>query len=356
MKKIYLSVVALFCFGIIAFAQPTLTQANFIPAIGTSQLYYVADTNTILDNTAGANVVFDYSMMHGYGQSQTQYFIDPTTTPNTGDFPSATFTDTTDNFAVNMKYNQDFTDSLDLIGLVLEINSFGTVVGKYDADPETVMKFPFNYGDSYTDSYGGQFTSPSVSLPTNGNGTVTVNADAWGTLKLPITPQIDSVLRVVRVENLLTDTIFLQPLFPNILPIPINATQISYYKPSISKNPLLSYIITDVNGDTTINVISQFPMNFVGINESNGNNFGLSLYPNPSNKDYSMLSFDLENSALVKINLINQLGQNISSVFNGNMPLGKHQIKIKTSNLSDGLYILNANIGGKIISQKLIVQ
>lgn len=355
MKKIYISLAFLLSSGIIAFAQPTLTQANFVPNIGDSQLYYVADTNSVLDNTTGANVIFNYNDLRGYGVTQTQHFVDPTTTPNTLDFPTATFTDTTAGFPGNLKYNQDFTDSLDVIGLVLDINSFGVVVAKYDNDPEIFMKFPFTYGDSFADAYGGQFTSPAAPIPTNGNGNVTVTADAWGTLKLPMTPDIDSVLRIVRVENLLTDTIFLQPLFPDILPIPVNATQVSYYKPSISKNPLLSFVTADVNGDTSINVISQYPMFGVGIEETVAN-LDISLFPNPSESGFTTLTLGIEKKAKVEIMIFNSLGQNVQEVFSGNLSPEKNKLTIKTSNLSSGLYFVNIIIDNKSASKKLIIE
>ena len=355
MKKIYLSLFTILAGSLIAVAQPTLTQANFVPSNGDSQLYYVADTNSVLDNTTGANVVFNYNALRGYGQTQTQHFVDPTTTSNSGDYPTATFTDTTDGFPGNLKYNQDFTDSLDIIGLVLDINTFGTVIAKYDNDPEIFMKFPFNYGDSFSDNYGGVFTSAAAPLPTNGNGTVTVTADAWGTLKLPMIPDIDSVLRIVRVENMLTDTIFLQPLFPNILPIPVNATQISYYKPSISKNPLLSFVTADVNGDTSINVISQYPLFTVGINELN-ENVAVSVFPNPVNTDFTTLTFDLEEKATVNVVVFNNLGQNVELIYNGELKKGENNLKVKTSNLSKGLYFLNISIDNKTITKKLIIE
>jgi Secretion system C-terminal sorting domain len=356
MKKIYLSLISILCLSATVLAQLTLTQSNFVPAVGDSQLYYVADTNSILDNSTGPNAVFYYNNLRGYGQTQTQHFIDPTTTPNTGDYPTATFTDTTAGFAGNLKYNEDFTDSLNIIGLVLDINTFGIVIAKFDDDPEIFMKFPFNYGDSFTDSYGGTFTSPAAPLPTKGNGTATVTYDAWGTLKLPMIPDIDSVIRIVRVENLLTDTIFLQPFAPDILPIPVNATQVSYYKPSISKNPLLSFIVADVNGDTNINVVSQYPMFGVSVEEFTAENINLTLFPNPVNKDFTTLTFDLKNNANVNVTILNNLGQNVKEIFNGELQEGQNNLRVKTSNLSKGLYFVNISVNNKILTKKLIIE
>jgi len=338
----------------IAIAQPTITRANFVPGTGDTQLYYIADTNSVLDNSIGANVVFNYNALRGYGQSQTQYFIDPSTTANSGDFPTATITDTTDSLAGNLRYNEDFTDSICTIGVVLDINNIGAAMIKYDNNPESFMKFPFNYGDSYSDSYSGVFSSPLIALTSTATGTVTVTADAWGTLKLPIIADIDSVIRVVRVENLLTDTIFLQPFFPDILPIPINAVQVSYYKPSLSKNPLLSFVTGDINGDTSINVISQYPLYGVGIEEVN-QNITISLSPNPTNNNRTLLAFTLKNKAMVDVTIFNHVGQIVMKAFNGRLPQGKNKLNVNTSALRSGIYYININLDNKVVTKKLII-
>ncbi|MCO6500789.1 MAG: T9SS type A sorting domain-containing protein [Vicingus serpentipes] len=336
-------------------AQPILTNSNFTPVAGESQLYFVADTNSVIDNTTGANVIFNYTQLRDYGQTQTQYFVDPTTTANTSDYPSATYTDTTGGFAGNMKYNQSFTtDSLNIIGLVLDINSFGRVVAKYDDDPEIIMKFPFGYGDTYTDDYGGTFTSAAAPLPTKGRGSVTVTADAWGTLELPMSVTIDSVLRVVRVEDLLTDTIFLQPILPNILPIQVSAIQTSYYKPSLSKNPLLSFIETYIAGDTIITVVSQYDMFGVGIEEFK-ENIQLNIFPNPTSSVTSV-SFNLETATFVTAQLMNSVGQKVALIYNGQLQKGSNKLNIDTSNLSKGIYLINLTFGNKTITAKLLVE
>lgn len=354
MKKLILNLLFISATSLLL-AQPVLTNSNFTPAIGETQLYFVADTNSVIDNTIGANVVFDYTQLRDYGKKQTQYFVNPTTTANSSDYPNATYTDTTGGFAGNMKYNQSFTtDSLNVIGLVLDINSFGRVIAKYDDDPEIIMKFPFGYGDSLTDNYGGTFTSVAAPLPTTGRGSITVNADAWGTLKLPNAVSIDSVLRVVRVEDLLTDTIFLQPVLPNILPIQISAIQTSYYKPSISKSPLLSFISTYLAGDTIVTVVSQYDMFGVGIEEF-VENIQLSVFPNPTNNS-TTISFDLENNMLVTAQLMNNVGQKVASIFNGPLQKGMNKLTVNTSNLSKGIYFVHLTLDYKTIVTKLLIE
>lgn len=352
MKKLILTLTSI-ASGALLIAQPTLTESNFVPTVGESQLYYIADSTSTVDNTTGANVIFDYSGLTGLISTQTTHYVAPSTTVYGSDFPTASYADTTTGVPVNKRYSENRTDSLVNVGLVVEINTFGTAVGKYDIDPEVTMKFPFNFGDSYVDDYAGSFTSSATPLTTNGNGTVAVSADAWGTLKIPGSPDIDSVLRVVQIENFLTDTIFL--LFPPgavILPLPVSGTIVSYYKPSLSKFALLSFIEASAAGQTSKSVISQYPIP-VGVNELK-NNIEALVFPNPTKNNTTTLSLKLERSTDVKVELKNHLGQHVQSVFEGTMQ--QQRIDINTSGLSKGIYFVNIGTKDQFISKKLIIQ
>ena len=364
MKKILFTALTLFCFSVAIIAQPTLTSSNFTPVIGDNQLYYVADSNSVIDNTVGANVVFNYTGLQTYGITQTQSYINPTTTTYTSDFPSASYADSTSGFPINKNYTQAIaSDSLMNIGFVANNAAQGTVVVKYSTNPEKTMQFPFNYNNFFIDDYAGVFTLTVATLPinTNGNGQATVNADAWGTLQLPMGITIDSVLRVKTIEYLVTDTVKPGAPFPNILPITVNASYVNYYKPSISKFPLLSFITgSSVQGgsvlDSTQQVITQYPMPTVGINELNAKSINLNLYPNPTKNNYSTLSFNLEDNAQATINVLNSLGQNVQTVYSGNLPKGNNKVAIKTANLSRGLYFVSIQLDDKITTQKLLIE
>jgi hypothetical protein len=362
MRKLFLTLF-LTSGSMILHAQPVITQANFVPVIGESQLFYIADTNSVVDPTVGANVIFNYTGIQGYGATQTQYIIDPTTTTFALDFSSATYADTTGGYPINKNYSKvEASDSITNIGMVADINTYGTVLVQYNQNPETLMKFPFNYSDNYVDTYSGIFTIQVSGTTTNGNGIADVNADAWGTLLLPLGVSIDSVLRVKTVESLVTDTIFITfPIPITILPIVVNAEYINYYKPSISKFPLLSFIsgsyTQDNNSlDSSRIIISQYPMPGVGIGNINDNNNNLTLYPNPSYNDDTKLSFNLEENALVKVNLLNTLGQNVGAIFEGNLYEGKNELSIKTSNLTKGMYYVSVNINNRNVTIKLLIE
>ncbi len=359
MKKIYsiffLSVI-LYVTGI---AQPILTQNNFTYNYPDSVVYFIADSVSVLDTTIGSDVIFDYTKLRGYGLNQTGYYVDPASTPSTGDFPTANMAENTNATPQNFVYTLSSVDSVTNIGFVADITGFGLTTGKYDVDPEAIMRFPFSFGNNYTDNYEGSF---SVSIPpvvsTNAVGSVSISADAWGTLNFSSTLSFDSVLRVTRVENTVTDTVVLFP-FPNILPITVNATIINYYKPSVSKAPILSFVEGSYSqGGSVIQsnktVVSQYAMAFVSVEEIKLLN-SMELYPNPSTNSYTTLTLTLEKPTKIKVEILNTLGQPIFKVTEKELIFGKNKIQINTNKLSSGIYFVAIEIDGKTKGAKKLV-
>ncbi|MDF1672782.1 MAG: T9SS type A sorting domain-containing protein [Vicingaceae bacterium] len=360
MKKLYTLLTLAIGFTTVAIAQPTLTAANYVTAINDNQLYYIADTNSVINPTIGANVIFNYNGLRGYGMTQNQYIIDPTTTTYTGDFPSANYADTSTALATNIRYTELVsTDSLINLGFVANVPPYGDVIARYNYNPEIAMKFPFNYGDTYNDIYSGNFTIATQN--TDGNGTVTVSADAWGQLQLPGGVVIDSVLRVRTVEYVVTDTITI--VFPpvTIPPVTIDGESINYYKPSISKFPLLSYVGGSIKQGTTVvdsnkTFISQYPLFNVGVEELESSFIDMNLFPNPSNNGNVTLALEVEKNSEVKVILMNNLGQNVKTIFNGNANKGLNNINFNTENLSSGIYFVTTYINGSGVAKKFIIQ
>lgn len=70
----------------------------------------------------------------------------------------------------------------------------------------------------------------------------------------------------------------------------------------------------------------------------------LNLYPNPS-KTQTTLSLELVKSAQVKVDLYDLSGKLIQAVSNEQMLIGKNEVNIMTSHLSDGLYHCSISVG-----------
>lgn len=342
-------------------AQPILTQSNFVIAFTDSVDYNIADTNTVVNTTVGANVVFDYSNLKGYGMVQKAYYLNPASTPGASSFPTATLSEKSDASNENYTYSKSSVDSVTNVGFIADIIDFGLTTAKYNVNPEITMKFPFTYGDSFTDPYAGSFSAviSGFTVTTNAAGSVDVVADAWGRLDLPNSVSIDSVLRVKRVEYLITDPIVI-PLAPTIPPITVEATIINYYKPSISKAPILSFIEGSYSQNGSViqensTVLSKFPI-IISVDELNIEK-NIELFPNPSINNVVNLSILLENSTDVQVELLNTLGQTIQQVANKKFVAGKSILKIDTSDLKSGVYLVSVTLNKKTKTiKKLIVE
>ncbi|NOT37220.1 MAG: DUF1501 domain-containing protein [Saprospiraceae bacterium] len=66
--------------------------------------------------------------------------------------------------------------------------------------------------------------------------------------------------------------------------------------------------------------------------------FNLSNSPNPADQ-YTILSFDTKNE-FIKIKLYDSIGSEIKNIFSGNVGEGHHEIKLDTSSLSAGNYVI----------------
>lgn len=343
-----------------AIAQPILTQSNFVINYTDSVDYNIADTNTIVNTTVGANVVFNYTTLKGYGMIQKAYYLNPAVTPGASSFPTATLSEKSDASNENYTYSKNSVDSVTNLGFIANIIDFGLTTAKYNTDPEVTMKFPFTYGDSYIDPYSGSFSVviSGFTVTTDAAGSVDVVADAWGRLDLPNSISIDSVLRVKRVEYLITDSIII-PFSPIIPPITVEATIINYYKPSISKAPILSFVEGSFSQNGTViqensTVLSKFPI-IISVDESTLEK-NIELYPNPSNNNTTNLSVLLDKPTDVQVELLNTLGQTLQHVANKKLVAGKTTLKIDTSKLESGIYFVSISIDKRAkFIKKLII-
>lgn len=361
MKKLYSFLATTFAVSATMIAQPTLTEANVVHAIGDQTDYYMGDSNTVtVDPTIGANVVFDYTNAEALGVNQTDFYVDPATTPGATDFSTADFAQKTNLGDTNYIYTIYSADSMNNIGFIADITGFGVVTAKYDVDPEITLKFPFNYGDSYSDNYAGSFNVDYNGFPVNtdGEGVVTVDADAWGRLDLPNGVSFDEVIRVKRVEDAETDTIVL-PGFPNptiILPVHIDATAIMYYKPSVSKSPLMSFVDASYTQDGQViqenkTIASQYPLLTTAVTDIDFAN-ELILAPNPT-KGVSVLQIPSDVSGTIEVKVLNGLGQTVKNVYSGS---SVNRLNVSVEGLNAGIYFVNIEVEGKRAIKKLIVE
>lgn len=94
----------------------------------------------------------------------------------------------------------------------------------------------------------------------------------------------------------------------------------------------------------------------VGVDDVVSENSVLSVYPNPSHGQ-SIISYALDQSADVQLQVFNGLGQEVASLFNGRQSAG--QVSYNFSPLAnesvDGLYFVRLLVDGEMHTQRLII-
>jgi Secretion system C-terminal sorting domain len=78
------------------------------------------------------------------------------------------------------------------------------------------------------------------------------------------------------------------------------------------------------------------------------------IAPNPTT-DLTKVTFKLDNSAQVRIDLVNLMGQTVSSTTPANYGAGISQIQLHTAGLATGIYLVRLQVGQQIATSKLVI-
>lgn len=79
-----------------------------------------------------------------------------------------------------------------------------------------------------------------------------------------------------------------------------------------------------------------------------------SLYPNPT-KDQTTIALNLKQAGVVKVSVLNLIGQEVASVNAGNLSAGSQNVSLNLSTLNPGVYFVNVNVNGQSTTQKITV-
>jgi hypothetical protein len=175
-------------------AQPVVSPEKY--SMWNNALYNAAqDPEKVQAGAAGASVTWDFSNLVKASEMKEE-ILPPSTTTYASTFPKANAV------RKNTEGNLFFLDVQDgkneAVGYVFQ--SEGLVIPY--SDPMLLLKRPVAYQDAYSDEFADKYTYMGDN--TKGGGTITVNADAYGTLMLP-GKTYTGVLRVHSVQES-TDT------------------------------------------------------------------------------------------------------------------------------------------------------
>ena len=269
-------------------AQTTITKAFNDPVLGET-VNNLTVTGTVDNSATGAGTTFNNASLVLGVAAPTLY-----SAPTAGEF--ITFPGSTIKMAGSgntILYKQS-ASKLEITGLITPDATLNL-----SANNGTFISYPAAFGYNETDQAQGTFTSPSASGLCK--GTITITADASGTLILGAATY-SNVLRIKSVQNfnlhLPNDTSFLIPIGT------VTNTAYTYYD-STHKFPLLT--TTQAVISIPIASINQTTSGAQALNVttlSTGDHFvkkeGLTIYPNPA-QDFIQLKGDTTNFSTVNI-------------------------------------------------------
>lgn len=314
-----------------------LTQANE-PSIGTSVDMFLCDSfATNYANITGTGAVWDYSDIAGFqGELRNLTIVDPTTTTNTADFPSATKAVVVENFLTT--YWSSTATERNSPGFVFYEPTFGEVKAIFNTDPQTLANYEFAYNDELSDIFSGSLYFSFSGLPQNpdATGTSFSKIDGEGTLKLNAATTLTGVIRCVTIDTLNTNV-------PIVGDIQLIRAQYEYYQLSAGSMPVFTHTSAKIVGTASVDPLTEFtvvlssvqPDNFVSVNENEKINF--SVYPNPA-KESLTIKGDFNGATARIIDQTGKTVQTIESVTSG--------MTVQLNDIQKGIYFLELTVNG----------
>ncbi len=319
-KTIYLLLI-LCAFNLTSMAQPVLDSSNTNPVAGN---VFIWATCNGLSNTglAGAGQTWDLTTLTA---------TNSTTYSCTSSLAAPFLSSSVKLASINgdIYYNTS-ASSLEASGME---NSSG--VQYVYSDNEKLLNFPFQMGDSFTDTWANTFDN---GLTYFRNGTSEVTADGHGTVMLPI-GNFSNVLRVKTIQTYQDSVPGLGVVYSYV------NTSFAWYLPG-QHQPIAS-LSSLVNNGTTPVLYGQYLASLVtAIDDvSSSKDHFISISPNPAIHDV-LVSLTESISSPVFI-LTDMTGREISLNVT-RQAVGTYSIS--PIGISSGLYVLRAFVNGKYVA------
>lgn len=165
----------------------TLTYANFSQALSSTLHAQIADAssfNVALTTTTGNGVTWDASSLVQQSGTPTIAFIygEPSVTPNGGLFPAANYVQYDPNLMGFLEYGYYLINEDSLVDVG---NYAPSTQHEIYSDYDKKLIFPFDYGQSFFDTYAKTNYSDATTVSSYQTGTRTGTFSGYGTLILP---------------------------------------------------------------------------------------------------------------------------------------------------------------------------
>lgn len=327
MKKFLLLTVCVF-FTLAINAQPMLQYPQNALEVGDAVDIQFVVPNGLDPMPMGANVSWDYSQLINAGAPGQISAISPSAAPSGNEFPEA-------NVVLNM--NDTIYTYIKADANMVEYLGTKATFFEFDAllifnDYKKYMDYPFPFGAFYTDTYSG--VSSVMTAEIRLTASTSVMYDAYGTLVLP-NGTFENVIRTkstdIEIDSILVNGFLIKTV--SVIRDRYNwHTQDGF-------NPIFSMEIQEVNGmkDT----VCYYTTSTSGIgNPGTLQMTELRTYPNPA-EEYLNVSFTSGCQGPVRINIANQVGQNMVEHLITQNAYGQVTERIDISKLPAGIYFVS---------------
>lgn len=217
--------------------------------------------------------------------------------------------------------------------------SHNNAVDIYYTNPEDYIRYPFNFNDTYTDTWSATYTINGMTFVKSGSTTVTY--DSHGTLITP-TGTLANVARIHFVQNY-TDA---APAFT----MTSTNDEFMWYANGMHYPLAAVFSMTNsVSGVTQMGFYSTFsqnpPTGIQGLNDVSG----VSVYPNPAS---GSVQFSVP-AGIAGIKLFDMQGRLVCEAQSG----GASHFVLPVDQLPSGVYMASITTGdGSIVARKVSIR
>ncbi|MBK8497465.1 MAG: T9SS type A sorting domain-containing protein [Flavobacteriales bacterium] len=312
---------AIACSASALLAQPNLTTSTSVPAPG---LVVTVNTANAFQGPgpAGTNVQFNYwDMFAPSTGNQDITYLAPLSHGASLLIPSATLLST--DGGSDTLFWQVTASGLEMVGARTALE--GTLEFN---DPSLELKLPCTYGTTWSDATGDSYTVSSI--PVIRTGTITGNADAYGTLHMPQGVTLPGVLRV-HVRRAITDASAVVTTNRN--------SNIYYYYLETQAHPVvkLTEDSTQINNGGWAITMRQHSVGNpaqVGVGELDASEITFTPFPNPTS-DLVNLSLSHAGAQARRLQVLDELGRVVMDE-----TITTDKPSFSTRGLAEGLYTL----------------
>ena len=331
MKTFYLTAAAVIAATVTSYAQPTLTDVNTNPQIGDKVILHIS--NYTSPGTGGTNQNWNFSSLPS-NAVDTQFVDNSSNSAYSASFPNATYY-----MYSSSSTDEGFYNSNSSVQQIVGLYSAGTGTSPY-TDPQDALRFPFQYQNTFADSFSTYFTS-GVTIYRNGEAVVT--ADGYGSVTLPY-GTLNGVLRVETIQDYTDSSSFSTTVG--------KTTSYHWYKPGV-RYPVLM-LATLQYGTNTVQQCWYLDQSVVGINNNDASeNPHVNIYPNPAQNSLQ-LQFKLPSTSDVSLSIFDARGKVVLHEDYGKIPGGQNKLTANIESLQTGMYFLKIKTETGIITERFI--